>query len=107
MDAPEDVLTWWVDEEEGLDYDENKKFTQAVWRASKYLGCGSSIAEFEESGRTAYCRIYVCNYIRKGELCSYSNICPWICVFTRVCLIVESLQGIATWTNITIGRNQC
>jgi hypothetical protein len=107
MDAPEDVMTWWVDEEEGLDYDENKKFTQAVWRGSKYLGCGSSIAEFEESGRTAYCRIYVCNYIRKGELCSYSNICPWICVFTRVCLIVESLQGIATWTNITIGRNQC
>jgi hypothetical protein len=35
MDSPEDVLSWWVDDMEGLDYPDNKKFTQAVWRASK------------------------------------------------------------------------
>jgi hypothetical protein len=35
MDSPEDVLSWWIDDEEGLDYPENKKFTQAIWRASK------------------------------------------------------------------------
>jgi hypothetical protein len=73
FDDAEDILTWWVDEEEGLDWDENKKFTQAIWRASKYLGCGDSIHEFEQNRQTAYCRIYVCNYIRKGEwlLCLY------------------------------------
>jgi hypothetical protein len=34
----------------------------------QYLGCGSSINEYQDSGVTKYCRIYVCNYIVKGEL---------------------------------------
>jgi uncharacterized protein YkwD len=38
MDS-EDVLSWWVDDEEELDYPNNKKFTQAVWRASKVCLC--------------------------------------------------------------------
>lgn len=35
LDAPDDVLVDWVDDEEGLDYPDNLKFTQALWRASK------------------------------------------------------------------------
>lgn len=68
FDAPDDVLSWWVDDEAGLEWDANSMYTQALWRASKYLGCGESLNDFQQNGRTVYCRIYVCNYITKGEL---------------------------------------
>jgi hypothetical protein len=67
FDDPDDILTWWFDKESSLDYPDNKKFSQVLWRASKYLGCGESMEEIIEDGKTAYCRVYVCNYIRKGE----------------------------------------
>ena len=77
FDSPEDILTWWFDAESNLDWDQNKKFTQVLWRSSKYLGCGESINEFiDESGQTKYCRMYVCNYIRKGN-CNMDDYDDW------------------------------
>eukprot|EP00956_Cyclotella_meneghiniana_P016501 scaffold26070_cov71-Cyclotella_meneghiniana.AAC.5 len=76
FDDPDDVVSWWVDDEADLEWDENSKFTQAIWRASKYLGCGESLNDFQENGRTVYCRIYVCNYITKGN-CNMNSYDDW------------------------------
>ena len=35
LDSPDYVLADWVDDEEGLDYPDNQKLTQAMWRATK------------------------------------------------------------------------
>ncbi|KAL7518685.1 hypothetical protein ACHAWX_003497 [Stephanocyclus meneghinianus] len=76
LDSPDDVLADWVDDEEGMDYPDNRKLTQAMWRATKYLGCGESLQEFPTRGTTAMCRMYVCFYIRKGN-CNMDNYNDW------------------------------
>jgi hypothetical protein len=35
LDSPEDILSCWVDDEAVLDWPENKRFVQVIWRASK------------------------------------------------------------------------
>jgi hypothetical protein len=35
VESPDEVLGWWVDDQKALDYPDNKKFTQTLWRASK------------------------------------------------------------------------
>eukprot|EP00804_Cyclotella_cryptica_P019984 CCRYP_007868-RA/>CCRYP_007868-RA protein AED:0.00 eAED:0.00 QI:4/1/1/1/1/1/3/299/565 len=76
LEPPEDVLVDWVDDELGLDYPDNRKLTQALWRATKYLGCGDSMKEFTDNGDTKRCHVYVCNYIRKGN-CNMDDYTDW------------------------------
>lgn len=57
---PENIVRRWVDFEIGRRYPANAHLTQALWRASKYLGCG----EAEKPYRTGMCRVQVCRYAR-------------------------------------------
>ena len=61
----ENVMGRWVEKERHVGYPRNAHFTQAVWRASKYVGCGESHKTFN-NGRT-HCRIQVCRYARSGN----------------------------------------
>ena len=61
--APEKIVGRWVEFEIGLPYPSNGHLTQALWRASKYMGCGESVKEF----RNGVCRIQVCRYSRAGN----------------------------------------
>mmetsp|Transcript_5487 Transcript_5487/g.10269 ORF Transcript_5487/g.10269 Transcript_5487/m.10269 type:complete len:443 (-) Transcript_5487:83-1411(-) len=66
---PENILRRWVDNEETWDYPENAHLTQALWRGSKYLGCGDSVRTYEDG---SICRIQVCRYARAGN-CGMSS----------------------------------
>ena len=59
----DNILKRWVDNEEDLGYPGNAHLTQALWRATKYLGCGEATKPF--NGGT--CRIQVCRYARAGN----------------------------------------
>lgn len=59
----ENIVRRWVDFEIGLPYPSNGHLTQALWRASKYLGCGESVKKFG----AGFCRIQVCRYGRAGN----------------------------------------
>jgi len=61
--SPTKIVGRWVDREIGLPYPSNGHLTQALWRASKYLGCGESVKEF----RNGFCRVQVCRYGRAGN----------------------------------------
>mmetsp|Transcript_29206 Transcript_29206/g.58536 ORF Transcript_29206/g.58536 Transcript_29206/m.58536 type:complete len:820 (+) Transcript_29206:196-2655(+) len=65
---PENIVARWVDFEIGWPYPSNGHLTQALWRASKYLGCGESVKKF----RNGYCRVQVCRYGRAGN-CDMSH----------------------------------
>lgn len=60
---PDNIVGRWVDFEIGLPYPSNGHLTQALWRASKFLGCGESAKPF----RNGMCRIQVCRYARAGN----------------------------------------
>jgi len=60
---PTKIVGRWVDHEIGLPYPSNGHLTQALWRASKYLGCGESVKKF----RNGVCRVQVCRYGRAGN----------------------------------------
>ncbi len=60
---PDNIVRRWVDFEIGLPYPSNGHLTQALWRASKYVGCGESVREF----RGGVCRVQVCRYGRAGN----------------------------------------
>jgi hypothetical protein len=61
---PDNILRRWVDYEAGLPNPYNLHLTQALWRASKYVGCADSLREYEDGG---ICRIQVCRYARAGN----------------------------------------
>jgi len=61
---PENILKRWVDDEEFWGYPNNAHLTQALWRASRYVGCGDSI-RINSEGVT--CRMQVCRYVRAGN----------------------------------------
>lgn len=58
------ILTRWVDNEETWPYPNNAHLTQALWRASRYLGCGDAVKNYSDG---AICRIQVCRYVRSGN----------------------------------------
>lgn len=53
--APDKIVGRWVDREVGWPYPSNGHLTQALWRASKYVGCGESAKPF----RGGFCRLQV------------------------------------------------
>ncbi|KAL7439291.1 hypothetical protein ACHAXH_004638, partial [Discostella pseudostelligera] len=60
---PENIVQRWVEREAGWDYPKNAHLTQALWRSSKYLGCGES----EKNYPGGKCRVQVCRYARAGN----------------------------------------
>ena len=43
---------------------ENYHFMQALWRATRYVGCGESVKNMDDG---KVCRIQVCRYTRPGN----------------------------------------
>ncbi|KAL7510660.1 hypothetical protein ACHAXN_008675 [Cyclotella atomus] len=59
----ENIVGRWVEFEVGLPYPSNGHLTQALWRASRYLGCGEAAKPY----RGGMCRVQVCRYGRAGN----------------------------------------
>ncbi|KAL7529682.1 hypothetical protein ACHAWF_003079, partial [Thalassiosira exigua] len=59
----ENITRRWVEREIGWDYPDNAHLTQALWRASKYLGCGEAEKEYNDG----MCRVQVCRYAKAGN----------------------------------------
>ena len=58
------IVHRWVDREATWSWPENAHFTQALWRASRYMGCGESV---KSMGEGKLCRVQVCRYTRTGN----------------------------------------
>ena len=58
------IVTRWVEREETWSWPENAHFTQALWRAARYIGCGESV---KSMGEGKMCRVQVCRYTRTGN----------------------------------------
>jgi hypothetical protein len=56
----ENIVGRWVEFEIGLPYPSNGHLTQALWRASRYIGCGEAAKPY----RGGMCRVQVCRYGR-------------------------------------------
>lgn len=63
--AADNILSRWVEDELTVGYPGNAHLTQALWRPSKYLGCGEAAKPYN-SGR-GMCRVQVCRYARAGN----------------------------------------
>lgn len=60
---PENIVRRWVDREIGWAYPDNAHLTQSLWRASRYMGCGEAVKEWN-GGK---CRTQVCRYAKAGN----------------------------------------
>ncbi|KAL3770571.1 hypothetical protein ACHAWO_000931 [Cyclotella atomus] len=60
---PTKIVGRWVEWEILRPYPGNAHLTQALWRPSKYMGCGESVKDF----RNGKCRVQVCRYSRAGN----------------------------------------
>ena len=58
------IVTRWVDRESTWSWPENAHFTQALWRAARFIGCGESV---KSMGEGKMCRVQVCRYTRTGN----------------------------------------
>ena len=63
------IVSRWVEREAGWKYPKNAHLTQAIWRATSYLGCGESV---KKMGNGDTCRMQVCRYTRAGN-CNVRN----------------------------------
>ena len=60
---PDLIVGRWIDRELTWPYPANAHLTQALWRASKYMGCG----EAEKDWQGGKCRVQVCRYAKAGN----------------------------------------
>lgn len=47
-----------------MEYPGNLHLTQALWRATRYLGCGDAVKNYDDG---SMCRVQVCRYVRTGN----------------------------------------
>jgi hypothetical protein len=59
---PDKILVRWVDNEADVGWPDNAHLTQALWRATKYVGCDVASKEFGGG----MCHTQVCRYARSG-----------------------------------------
>ena len=67
---PDNILQRWVDQEKTWGYPRNAHLTQALWRASRYLGCGDAVKHYDDG---SICRTQVCRYVRAGNCAMNSH----------------------------------
>lgn len=65
----EQVMGRWVEQELNDNYPKNAHYTQVVWRATQYVGCGESVRDM---GNNKKCMTQVCRYTRAGN-CNVSD----------------------------------
>ena len=61
---PDLIVGRWIDREVGLPYPSNAHLTAALWRGSKYVGCGEAEKDWGREGGFGKCRVQVCRYAR-------------------------------------------
>ena len=61
---PENILKRWVDLKKGKSYPENASMTQAMWRATRYLGCANGSKKYADG---SICYASLCRYSRAGN----------------------------------------
>lgn len=69
---PEKIMIRWVEKEANVGWPANSHLTQALWRATKYVGC----YEHATKWRTGMCHIQVCRYAKPGNcnMGAYANL---------------------------------
>jgi hypothetical protein len=65
-EGPEVLLARWVDKplQNGAGYPDNQSMTQALWRATRYVGCGDGVTTSPDGSR---CYVSICRYARAGR----------------------------------------
>lgn len=63
-EVPDNMLKRWVDYKANKDYPDNESFTQAMWRATRYVGCADRSKTLSD-GQICYASI--CRYARAGN----------------------------------------
>ena len=58
------IVGRFVDNEEFLGWNDNAHLTQAIWYASRYIGCADSV---KDMGNGKTCRMQVCRYAKAGN----------------------------------------
>ena len=73
-EGPEVLLSRWVDKplQNSVGYPDNQSMTQALWRATRYVGCGDGVTTNSDGSR---CYVSICRYARAGNcaVASYPN----------------------------------
>jgi hypothetical protein len=72
-EGPENMLKRWVDIKSGKDYPENASLTQAMWRATRYVGCADGSKKYSDG---TICYASICRYARAGN-CVMSKYSDW------------------------------
>ena len=68
LKTADQILNRWVEMEMGDGWPENAHLTQALWRASKYVGCADSFKSITgPKGQDGFCRVQVCRYVTSGN----------------------------------------
>jgi hypothetical protein len=70
---PENILKRWVDLKLNKDYPENASMTQAMWRATRYVGCADDSKTMSDG---SICYASICRYARAGN-CVMSKYDDW------------------------------
>jgi hypothetical protein len=62
---PVNAVGWWSDKY-GADstWPQNMQMTAVNWRSALYVGCGTAVAEIEDSDPPRYCQLTSCRYSR-------------------------------------------
>ena len=79
--TPDSILTRWVEGEKDLHWPEVGHLTQAIWRATKYVGCAEASKPRVGGGM---CHTQVCRYAKPG-MYSYPFI---MIIFEFVCFVM-------------------
>ena len=72
-EEPENILKRWVDLKMNKGYPQNESLTQAMWRATRYLGCADGSKKMAD-GQICYASI--CRYSRAGN-CQMGKYDDW------------------------------
>ena len=77
---PDDIVNRFVEREVGLPWAQNGHLTNALWRATRYVGCAESETSYPVTKANGHvvqhtCRIQVCRYAKPGNcsMGSYRN----------------------------------
>ena len=73
---PEKIMIRWVEKEANVGWPANAHLTQALWRATKFVGCYEHATRYKNG--KGMCHIQVCRYAKPGMLCMYV-VCFIIC----------------------------
>ncbi|KAL3808881.1 hypothetical protein ACHAXA_010936 [Cyclostephanos tholiformis] len=69
MYSADKIMRRWVENELSLPYPSNAHYTQVVWRATQYVGCGEALKSYSNNHK---CRVQVCRYVKAGN-CAVRN----------------------------------